>query len=87
MHIHQHVVFLCLFRLNFVSTVLSKRKLTKFVETGRVQGWNDPRMPTVQGIMRRGLLIESLKEFILSQVRIWCSNRRMENECLTVPCY
>ena len=55
-------------RLNFVSTVLSKRKLTKFVETGRVQGWNDPRMPTVQGIMRRGLLVESLKEFILSQV-------------------
>ena len=69
MHIHQHVFLPCLFRLNFVSTVLSKRKLTKFVETGRVQGWNDPRMPTVQGIMRRGLLIESLKEFILSQVR------------------
>ncbi|GAX82872.1 hypothetical protein CEUSTIGMA_g10298.t1 [Chlamydomonas eustigma] len=54
-------------RLNFIYTLLSKRKLTWFVETKRVEGWNDPRMPTVQGILRRGLKIESLKEFILSQ--------------------
>lgn len=47
--------------------MLSKRKLTWFVETKRVEGWNDPRMPTVQGILRRGLKIDSLKEFILSQ--------------------
>eukprot|EP01024_Parvocaulis_polyphysoides_P039920 TRINITY_DN3617_c0_g1_i1.p1 TRINITY_DN3617_c0_g1~~TRINITY_DN3617_c0_g1_i1.p1 ORF type:complete len:469 (-),score=60.50 TRINITY_DN3617_c0_g1_i1:139-1416(-) len=54
-------------RLNFVNTVLSKRKLKFFVETGRVKGWDDPRFPTVQGIFRRGLQIEALKQFILMQ--------------------
>eukprot|EP00877_Chromochloris_zofingiensis_P010541 jgi/Chrzof1/5740/Cz16g14040.t1_GTS2[v5.2] len=54
-------------RLNFVYTLLSKRKLTWFVETKRVDGWNDPRMPTVQGIIRRGMQIEALKQFIIGQ--------------------
>ncbi|GAB4821570.1 hypothetical protein N2152v2_008616 [Parachlorella kessleri] len=54
-------------RLSFVHTVLSKRKLTWFVNKGIVEGWDDPRMPTVQGMMRRGLQLEALKEFILSQ--------------------
>ncbi len=48
-------------------TLLSKRKLTWFVETGRVEGWNDARMPTVQGMLRRGLTLEALKEFIIGQ--------------------
>ena len=54
-------------RLSFVRTLLSKRKLTKFVETGVVWGWDDPRMPTVRGIRRRGMTIPALQEFIIKQ--------------------
>ncbi|PGH10166.1 glutamate-tRNA ligase [Helicocarpus griseus UAMH5409] len=54
-------------RMNFVKTVLSKRKLTLLVEMGAVWGWDDPRMPTVRGIRRRGMTIPALREFVLKQ--------------------
>ena len=54
-------------RMNFVNTVLSKRKLTWFVENGYVTGWDDARFPTVRGVVRRGLNIEALRNFMYSQ--------------------
>lgn len=55
-------------RLNMVYTLLSKRKLLWFVQNGKVDGWDDPRMPTVRGMMRRSLQIDALIQFILEQV-------------------
>ncbi|KAF2769199.1 glutamyl-tRNA synthetase [Teratosphaeria nubilosa] len=54
-------------RMNFIRTLLSKRKLTKIVDNGVVWGWDDPRMATVRGIRRRGMTIPALQEFILKQ--------------------
>lgn len=54
-------------RISFVRTVMSKRKLKWFVENKVVDGWDDPRMPTVKGILRRGLCKDALFQFILEQ--------------------
>jgi len=75
-------------RLNFQYTLLSKRKLQWFVDNGIVSGWDSPAFPTVRGIMRRGLTLEALRQFILSQgsskndnmqemERVWAINKRI----------
>jgi len=50
-------------RLNLTYTVMSKRKLLQLVREGHVGGWNDPRMPTISGLRRRGYTPESIRNF------------------------
>lgn len=51
-------------RLNLMFTQMSKRQLRKLVEEGRVEGWDDPRMPTLSAFRRRGYTPESIRDFI-----------------------
>ena len=51
-------------RLNLSYTIMSKRKLLKLVEDGIVNGWDDPRMPTISGLRRRGYTPNAIKKFV-----------------------
>jgi len=51
-------------RLNLTYTVLSKRVLTELVKSGAVSGWDDPRMPTIAGLRRRGVPPEAIRDFV-----------------------
>ena len=50
--------------MNLSFTVTSKRKLFELIEEGYVKGWDDPRMPTISGLRRRGYTPTSLKNFV-----------------------
>ncbi len=52
-------------RLNVTNTVMSKRYLRELVETGKVEGWDDPRMPTLSGLRRRGYTPSAILEFVM----------------------
>ena len=51
-------------RLSLTYTIMSKRKLRRLVEEGHVKGWNDPRMPTLSGMRRRGYTPEAIRHFV-----------------------
>ncbi len=53
-------------RLNLTYTLLSKRKLLQLVQEGRVKGWDDPRMPTLSGLRRRGFTPDGIRAFVVS---------------------
>jgi glutaminyl-tRNA synthetase len=68
-------------RLNLTYTLLSKRKLLKLVNEGWVRGWDDPRMPTLVGIRRRGFTPEALRNFCAS-IGVTKTNGTIELEML-----
>ncbi len=61
----RHVEVVQFSRFNFKGTPVQKRLLRPLVEQGLVSGWDDPRMPTVEGVRRRGILPEALRQFTL----------------------
>ena len=75
-------------RMNFQFTALSKRQLNKLVDDEMVSGWDDPRFPTVRAVMRRGVSLDALRTFILSQGaskritdmewdKLWATNKKV----------
>ena len=64
-------------RLNLTYTLLSKRKLLQLVQENRVSGWDDPRMPTLSGIRRRGYTPEALRNFV-ANIGVTKTNGKIE---------
>ncbi len=68
-------------RLNITHTVLSKRWLLQLVNDGRVSGWDDPRMPTIAGLKRRGYTPEAIRDF-LSRIGVAKSDSMVDIQLL-----
>ncbi len=65
-------------RLNIKRTIMSKRYLKRLVDEGKVDGWSDPRMPTLSGMRRRGYPAEAIKDFC-NRVGVAKANSEVEN--------
>ena len=74
-------------KLNFIDSVMSKRKIKQFIDNGAVRGWDDPQLITLRGVFNRGMHVEPLKEFIakvgfsknvnnMTQDKMWSINRK-----------
>ncbi|WP_028543858.1 glutamine--tRNA ligase/YqeY domain fusion protein [Paenibacillus taiwanensis] len=68
-------------RLNLTNTVMSKRKLKQLVDEGVVDGWDDPRMPTISGLRRRGFTPESIRTFC-REIGVTKSNGTIDSKYL-----
>ena len=68
-------------RLNLTNTVMSKRKLRALVEDGLVDGWDDPRMPTISGLRRRGVTPEAIRDFC-ERIGVSKANSRVDSGLL-----
>ena len=63
MNVESHPQQIEFARLNLSYTILSKRRLIELVQKGDVMGWDDPRMPTLTGMRRRGYTPEAIRNF------------------------
>ena len=68
-------------RLNLTNTLMSKRKLKQLVDEGIVDGWDDPRMPTISGLRRRGCTPEALKNFC-SEIGVSKADSKVDSQML-----
>ena len=62
----RHPIIIEFSRLGLQNTTVSKRKLRKLIDEKLVEGWDDPRLPTIEGLKKRGILADAIREFVLS---------------------
>jgi len=69
-------------RFSFQGTPLAKRKLRPLIEAKQVSGWDDPRLPTIEGVMRRGIVPEAIRDFTTSYMAFTFTRKEFDWELL-----